>query len=632
MKFKIKYSILSLQKRLLVLFILIAFIFCVLLVRVFYLQGVRQDSLVALAVPQWVRTLPISAKRGDILDCTGSVLATSYTTYDIYVRAKNIENPDVVADTLSAILGENRQKIYEKARNKSISESLIKLSVEEDVANKIIEKNLKGVVLSQNISRYYPYGQFLTQVLGFTTIDNIGQAGVEAYYNEYLKGVNGKALSQGDASGVEIEGVDYYIPSVDGLNIMLTIDSKIQAIIEKALYDIQQEHNPKSASIIMLNAKTGEILGMGMSPSYDNNNPPRNDVSTLMELTKNKAVVDVYEPGSTFKILTVAAALSEGVTSFSDRFYCPGYRVVDEQKIKCWRSIGHGSQTLAEGICNSCNCVFMDLGLRLGKEKLYKYLKLFGIGSSTGVDILGESSGLLMDQSLVKTVDLARISFGQAVAVSQLQLITAFCSIINGGTLVTPHILKSIYNGTSAVKTNETIKKSVTVSSKVSKQVNELLKGVLSLKNGEGTFVTGYDIGGKTGTAQKYENGVIARGKYVSSFFGTYPALNPEYALLICVNEPSNGVYYGSVVASPYGKQIFEDLFEYKNIPRDFDNEKSTTIVPNVVGKSLSEAIIEIDKSKLNYEIDGEGSVIVSQYPSGGTEVSSGETMVIVTN
>lgn len=612
--------------------ILIAFIFCALIIRVFYLQGLKQDSLIVKAVPQWVRTLPLSARRGDILDRTGDYLATSYTTYDIYVRAKNVKNASEVADTLSSILGIDRQKIYDKAKNKSISESLIKLSVDEETASKIIDKNLSGVVLSQNISRYYPYGQFLTQVLGLTTIDNIGQAGVEAYYNELLKGVNGRVLSQGDASGVEIEGIDYYVPSVDGLNIMLTIDSKIQAIIEKALYDITQTHNPKSASIVMLNAKTGEILGMGMTPSYDNNTPPREDVKTLMELTKNKSVVDVYEPGSTFKILTVAAALSEGLTSFNDRFYCPGYRIVDGQRIKCWRSIGHGSQNLAEGICNSCNCVFMDLGLRLGKEKLYKYLKQFGIGEKTGVDILGESSGILMDKNLVKTVDLARISFGQAVAVSQLQLLTAFCSIINGGTLVTPHILKAVYNGNKVVKTSGITKKSTTVSPAVSKQVNELLKGVLSLKKGEGTFVTGYDIGGKTGTAQKYENGTIARGKYVSSFFGMYPASDPEYALLVCVNEPSSGAYYGSVVASPYGKLIFEGLFAYKNIPKDFEKTESFVIVPDVVGQPLASAISIIEKSGINYEIAGEGEVIISQYPSGGTKISCGQTIVITTN
>lgn len=632
MKFKIKYSILSLQKRLLVFLLLVAFIFCVLLVRVFYLQGMSQDSLIARAVPQWVRTLPLAAKRGNILDCTGSVLATSYTTYDIYVRAKNVKDADKVADTLSRLLDMSRDKIYEKATNKKISESLIKLSVEEDVAKKVIDAGLSGVVLSQNISRYYPYGQFLTQVLGFTTVDNIGQAGVEAYYNEFLKGINGKTLSQGDASGVEIEGLDYYIPAVDGLDITLTIDSKIQAIIEKALSDITAEHNPKSASIIMMDVNTGEILGMGMTPSYDNNNPPRDDVAALMDMSKNKAVVDVYEPGSTFKILTVAAALAEGLTSFNDRFYCPGYRIVDGQRIKCWRTIGHGSQTLAEGICNSCNCVFMDLGLRLGKERLYKYLKLFGIGSSTGVDILGESSGILMDKSSVKTVDLARISFGQAVAVSQLQLITAFCSIIGGGKLVVPHVLKSVSNGSNFTKDITPTIKNYTVSSSVSKDVNTLLKGVLSLKKGEGTFVAGYDISGKTGTAQKYENGSIARGKYVSSFFGAYPAENPKYALLVCVNEPSSGAYYGSVVASPYGAQIFKSLFEYKNIPKDFDREDSFVTVPSIVGLPLSKAIIDIDKAGIMYEIDGDGEVITSQFPLAGSEINIGQTIVITTN
>ncbi len=566
------------------------------------------------------------------MDTTGATLATSYTTYDVYVRAKNVKNASLVADSLAEILGINRDKIYQKATNKKISESLIKLSIEQEVADKIIAQNLDGVVLSQNIARYYPYGQFLTQVLGFTTVDGIGQAGVEAYYDKYLKGVNGKNLSQGDASGVMVGGLDLYIPSIDGLNIKLTIDSKIQNIIETALYNIMQEHKPKSASIIMLDVKSGDVLGLGISPSYDSNSPPRDDVGALMELTKNTAVVDVYEPGSTFKILTVAAALEENLIRENEHFYCPGYRVIDGQRIKCWRTIGHGSQTLSEGIANSCNCVFMDLALRLGKERLYKYLKLFGIGSKTGVDIMGESSGLLMDIDSVKIVDLARIGFGQAVAVTQLQLITAFCSVINGGYLFEPKLLGGIYSGKNIIKEDDLTIKNYTVSKATSSKVNSLLKDVLSLKNGEGTFVPGYDIGGKTGTAQKYENGTIARGKYVSSFFGTYPALNPEYALLVCANEPSSGAYYGSVVASPYGKQIFEGLFRYKNIPKDFETQEDFFVIPNICGLPLSQAIITLDKQNINYEISGDGGLVVSQFPISGTKVAKGGYIVINTN
>ena len=596
------------------------------------MQGVKQDFLLAKAAPQWVRTLPLAAKRGDIFDRTGATIATTYTTYDVYIRAKNVKNADEVADFLSQILDMDRAKIYKKATNKNISESLIKLSVEKSVADKIIDKNLPGIVLSQNISRYYPYGQFLTQVLGFTTIDNVGQAGVEAYYNDYLKGVNGKNLSQGDASGVEIKGLDYYIPAIDGLDIYLTIDTKIQAIIEKALVEITKTHAPKKASIIVIDVTTGEILGMGITPSYDNNDPPREDINALFELTKNSTVVDVYEPGSTFKILTVAAALSEGLVKENEKFYCPGFRIIDGQRIKCWRTIGHGSQSLSEGICNSCNCVFMDLALRLGKEKLYKYLKLFGIGSATGVDISGESSGILMDIGSVKTVDLARIGFGQAVAVSQLQLISAFCSVINGGKRITPHLLKSVNSGKNQVKEYKTIVKNYTIDKDVSNKVNLLLKDVLSLKKGEGTFVEGYDIGGKTGTAQKYENGTIARGKYVSSFFGTYPATNPKYAMLVCVDEPSSGAYYGSVVASPYGQYVFEKLFEYKNIPRDFDVKNESIEIPNFVGLTLTEAIILAEKQKINYEIAGEGEFVLSQFPSAGSIVNDGSFVCLNTN
>lgn len=501
----LKYSILSLQKRLLALFLLIAFIFCALVIRLFVLQGVKSEKLTLKAADQWLRTLPLSAKRGDIVDSTGSTLATCFTTYDVYVRAKNVTNPSEVASFLSKTLNLDYEKLYLKVTDKFISESLIKLSVKEDVAYKIIDKNLSGIVFSQNISRYYPYGQFLSQVLGFTTIDNIGQSGLEAYYESFLKGVKGKAYSQATVSGVDIQNsLGYYLPSIDGLSLALTIDSKIQTFVENTLAQIMLDHKPKSASITIMNPNNGQIIAMGIAPSFDNNNPPREDVGALMSLSKNTSVVDVYEPGSTFKILTISAALDKNLTKLDERFYCPGFRIVDGQKIKCWKTIGHGSQTLVEGIANSCNCVFMDLALRLGKTDFYKYLTSFGIGKTTGVDILGESAGILMDIGQVKNVDLARIGFGQAVAVTQLQLLNAFCAAVNGGMLYRPYIVDNIYNNSGIVKQNKPTIIGKVSNSNISQQVNQMLEGVLSLKTGQYTFVEGYSIGGKTGVLPIY--------------------------------------------------------------------------------------------------------------------------------
>ena len=566
---------------------LVTFVFLVLAGRLIFLQVIKAEELQTLASSQWTRALPIVAKRGDILDTKGSVLATSYTTYDVYVRSKNVVDKGEVASHLSSVLNISYDTVYNKISNSITSEVLIKMQVDENTIKKIVDKNLPGIYISQNVKRYYPYNSLLSKVIGYTTIDGIGQTGLEMYYDKFLQGVDGKSLVESDVKGIELGNtLDTFIPAVDGLTITLTIDANIQLIVENVLAQIMVDHKPKQASAIIMNAKNGEIVAMASLPSLDNNNLPRDDVSTLNALSKNTMIVDVYEPGSTFKILTTAAALNENVTKTTDKFYDSGYKIVDGQKIKCWRTIGHGSETLVEGFCNSCNVVFMELALRLGKEKLYNYLQNFGIGSKTGVDFAGESGGILMNIDSVQNVDLARIGFGQAVAVTPLQLISAVCCAVNGGTLYEPHFVKQI--GDTQL-TSTIIRKNV-VSQETSNTINMMMEEVVSVKGGKESFVEGYRIGGKTGTAQKYENGVIANGKYVSSFIGTYPADNPEYVMLLCVDEPSSGAYYGSVVASPYAKQIFSGMFDYKNIkPSNFVEQEQVT-VPNLVRKTISEA------------------------------------------
>ncbi len=632
-KFKIQktFTLFSLRKRISALIIAISFLFCALLIRLSIVSLVDGKWLQEKAFNQWTRDLPITGERGKIYDTNGATLAVSKTTYDVYLRGREVDDPIGVSSYLSNLLGLEFEKVHAKAIDKTISESLVKMQIDQEVALKILNSDYKGVFLSENIGRYYPYGDLLTQILGFTTIDNVGQAGIEQYYNNMLTGLDGKYYVQSDLQGHQIDNtLSSYIPSVAGMNLQLTIDVSIQQVVETVLEQIVLDHKPKSVTCIVMNPKNGELLALGLKPSFNLNDIPRSDPN-LMLTVKNTAVVDVYEPGSTFKILTTAAALEEGKTNLNDRFYDPGYRIVDGQKIKCWKTIGHGSEDLVDGFINSCNSVFMDLALRMGTNSFYSYLKKFGIGSKTGIDIASESSGILMKQSSVKNVDLARIGFGQAVAVTPIQIITAFCAAINGGELLQPYLVKSATDsqGNVVLENKKTVKTRV-ISQNTSNLINNLLENVAT-KRGKTTFVDGYRIGGKTGTAQKYENGVIARGKYVSSFFGTYPADNPEYAMLLLVNEPSAGVYYGSVVAAPYAKEIFSGIFQAKNIKSQDEQQKQKEYVemPNLVGLSLVEACEKLVTMGLNYELDGEGGMVVAQFPPTGTVLEKYSTVQI---
>lgn len=576
----------------------------------------------ARATDQWTRDLAITAPRGGIYDRTGSALAVSYTTYNVYVRPREVGQSSQTAQSLSQVLNLPFEKVYQKITQKSVSEVLIKMQIEGEEAENVYKLALPGVYLAENSNRYYPYGNLLTQVLGFISVDNKGQTGVEAYYNNHLQGKDGCSYVQSDLQGKEIGGsLRYYIPATAGDDLTLSVDSKMQLIVERSLEQIMTEQKAKSVSGILADINSGEILAVSTKPSFNLNEVPRDDLNALFEQSKLKVATDVYEPGSTFKILTVAMALEEGLTNMEDRFYCPGYRIIDGVRIKCWRTIGHGSQTLKEAFANSCNCCFMDLALRIGKDRFYSYLNKFGLGQKTGIDASGEAGGILMAKSLVKNVDLARMGFGHAIALTPLQLICAVSSIANGGN----------YNSLHLVKDEKPLKsKNSIVSSNTSKQVNQLLEFAEN-RTGKYTFVEGYNVGGKTGTAQKYkEGGGIAQGKYISSFVGTYPADNPQYILFIMVDEPSAGAYYGGVVAAPYGKQIFSQLFDYLNEEKqDPSVITEYTTMPFVEGKSLADAISLIKQAGLQYEIDGDGGYISTQLPPAGTTLQKGTVVQI---
>lgn len=628
------YSLAFLQKRLLVLTILITFLFCLIIGRLAVVQIIDGSWLQAKAVDQWTRDVPLKAKRGSIFDRNGNAIAISSSCYDVYVRARNVKDAISVSENLAKIFNMEFEKVYAKVTNRGISESLIKLQATEEEVDKIKSLNLTGVVLSQNNKRNYPFGDLFTQVLGFTTIDGVGQSGLEAYYDDMLTGINGTLLTQADVQGRELENtIDYYLPSSQGFNITTTLDTQIQVSLERAMMKALQEQKATKVTGIVMNPNTGEILAMGSKPSFDLNNVPRNDISSLMATAKNMAVVDIYEPGSTFKIITSACALSQGVVTTNDPFYDPGYRIVDGDKIKCWKYVGHGQQTFTDGFCNSCNSVFIDLALRMGIDNFYDMLNKFGIGQKTNVDFYGESGGIMMDKDSAKKVDLARMGFGQAIAVTPIQLITALSATVNGGNLMTPYIANSITDKDGKViymaKQNKV--RSV-INEDVSGTIRMFLEEAVSRPQGKYTFIPNYCVGGKTGTTQKYVNGAIA-GTYIASFFGAFPCDKPDYVVLFIVDEPTAGSYYGSICASPYAKEIIQDIIEYKNYkPVTNDNiENKQVVMPNLVGQSLSKAVSELIKLNLQYELGGEGDFVVSQFPSPNITINTNQVVQLNT-
>ena len=609
-------------------------IFFALFLRLGIVQLINGGWLQNRATDQWTRSLPIIAERGKILDSNGATLAISQSSYSVYVRAREVDDISQTAQFLANTLNLKFSSVYEKIINSNVSEILISLQADKKATLKIFEKNLNGVYLAENNLRQYPYGDLLTQVLGFVTVDNIGQAGIENFFNSELCGKPGSSLVQSDLTGVSLENMlDYYISAIAGYDVTLTIDVNLQLIVERALEKAIFEQSAKSASCIIMNPNSGEILAMSTKPSFDLNNVPRDNIPYLMSTVKNNMAVDVYEPGSTFKIITVATALETEAAHENDGFYCPGFCIVNGERIRCWRSIGHGSQTLAEGFANSCNCVFTSLAQRIGLENFYEYAYKFGYGAKSGIEISGESSGILMKQSLVKTVDLARMGFGQAIAVTPLQHVTAACAAINGGNLYQPYLVKSISNKEGQViKEFNPILRNKTVSTEVSQTVCQFMENAVS-KTGKYLFVPGYEIGGKTGTTQKYAEGKIAQGKYISSFVGIYPASTPEYVLLFMVDEPGSGAYYGSIVASPYAKEIFSGLFELYNIKPDAENTSvEEFVMPDFTTMSLTKAVSELAKKKMDYEIDGYGSKIVAQLPAAGAKTYTTDTVVLITN
>lgn len=550
----------------------IAFLFCLFLGRFLYVQLIWERELLARAVDQWTRELPVAPERGNIFDANGELLAGNTAAYTLYARANAVQDAEKTARALSSLLPLSYESLLAKLSDRSSSEIVLLRRVEKETVAAVEGTNLQGIYYARDNRRVYPYGALSSQVLGFSSSDGAGLTGIEKQYDGYLAGTKGEILYETDLVGAEIEGTGAsYIPAEDGLDVTLTLDVRIQSLAEEVMARALEEHGAKAARCVVLDPSDFSVLAMVNLPSYDLNDIPRGDAAELNALSRNGIISDAYEPGSTFKIVTAAANIEEYLrgnkSAYSPQtvFSSSRTRNVEGSAIRCWsdhKNGKHANLTLAGALNNSCNPCFVDIVLALGKETFYDYLEKFRFGSATGIDFSGEAIGMLLPESTLKNSDLARIGFGQSIAVTPLQLACAAAAAVNGGYYYAPRLVKSISSEDGAVYL-EFGKRLLcrTVSEETSEILSSMLEGVVKEGSGKQAYVEGLRVAGKTGTAQKYENGHIAAGKYVSSFVGYFPADDPRYLVLVIVDEPQ-GSYYGSTVAAPCAGEIFRGIAE----------------------------------------------------------------------
>lgn len=611
--------------------LLLAFI--IVIIDIFCIMVVLGPERLEVAVQQWTRTSTITANRGQIVDCNGKVLATTGAVYKILLWPKNITSgsEERVARELSDALDLDFDYVYKCATNKTRSEFVIKRQVDSKTVSNVRSLKLSGVGIANDSKRYYPYGTLLSQVIGFTTRDNVGQSGLELKYDKYLTGSDGKLISETDSSGNPLAyGYTQYEDPIDGAKIVLTVDQVFQSYLENALEEALSVNNASSAQGIILDVNTGAIKAISTKPDYDPNDPPRNDLEQLAELSRNRLVTDVYEPGSTFKILTLAAAIDSGNADLNSTFFCNGGYIVNGERIKCWKHAGHGSQDLTKATENSCNCCFMQLALRMGVSEFYDYLYAFGLGQKTGDIFDGESSGIVTNEKYVTENDLARIGFGQSVAVTPIQLAAAVSAAVNGGNLYSPYIVEQVVSsdGTVIEQADPSPVRQV-ISGETSATVRQILQSVVDNGTGRNAKIEGYYVGGKTGTAQKYdEYGRVSAGSYICSFIGFAPADDPQYLCLILVDEPHVGSIFGSTVAAPFVRRVLSEILPYSGIQPSHLSEIVT--VPNVLGLTTEEANKELAKVGLIgfYECADE---VTLQLPAAGETVVKGSSVLLYT-
>lgn len=619
----------KINSRMKVLLLIFVVLLLLIIIKVFYVQVFEYKKLYSLSKDLWSRDLPVEANRGLILDRNGVVLADNLTTTSLVLVPNQIKDKKDTTTKLTQILNVSYDEMYKHVNKKTSIERVHpegrRLSYE--IADKISNLKLPGVYLVKESKRYYPYGNLLSHTLGYVGIDNQGLSGLELQYDKYLTGESGAIKYFSDAKGNKLNLSDVYLEPQDGMNLQLTIDINIQKSIERELNNIVDMFEPDMALAIVMNPNTGEIYGMGSRPDYDPNNYQNYNQQVL---SRNLPIWATYEPGSTQKIITTSAAIEEKVVDLdNDLFYDSGSVKVDTAKIKCWKAGGHGQQTFMEVLQNSCNPGFVKMGQLLGKDRLFSYLDKFGFGAKTGVDLSGEGKGIIFPLSKVGNVELATTAFGQGISVTPIQQVTAVSAVVNGGKLYQPYILKSI----SEKETGNIIKKNSkkfirqTISKETSNTMRRALENVVAKGGGKAAYIDGYRIGGKTGTAQKVENGVYLVNNYIMSFMAVVPSNNPEAVLYLAIDNPKHTAMLSSYTTTPIARRILLDIIEALDIKKQDSqiekekewSDKTIYEVPNVVGMTKKEAKKALENFTVEYA--GTGDKVVSQSPEAGTRV-----------
>lgn len=626
------------RRRILYTLLSLAVLFAALVVRLAYVQLSKGNELSAKAEDSWRRNIPFTAKRGEILDREGVALSYNISSPTIVAIPVQVKEKKKTAQQLAPLLGMTEDKLTALLSKR---ESTVKLQpggrkITMELAGKIRDLQLPGIVVAEDNKRYYPYGDLAAHILGFTGIDNQGITGVEQVYDKLLQGIAGNISYLSDAGGRLMPGSsEKYSAPQDGLSLQLTIDKQIQSIMERELDQAMVKYQAQGSWAIAMNPKNGEILAMASRPGYEPGNYKEYDSQTY---NRNLPIWMTYEPGSTFKIITLAAALQEGKVDLqNDQFFDPGFVEVGGARLRCWKKGGHGSETFMQVVENSCNPGFVALGQRLGKESLFKYIRDFGFGSKTGIDLNGESNGILFKPSQVGPVELATTAFGQGVSVTPIQQIAAVSAAINGGNLYKPHVAKAWINPVTGKMVSEMKPELVkqVISEETSRKVREALESVVAKGTGRPAFIDGYRVGGKTGTAQKVINGRYSPTEHIVSFIGFAPADDPQIVVYTAVDNPK-GIQFGGVVAAPIVQNILEDSLHYMKVPERSDQlpktyklgELPVVTVPDLTGASVQDIYEDLNMN-FNLARSGSGSTVINQAPKPGTRVEQGSTIRI---
>lgn len=660
----------QMKKRMFISLVVLFTVFAILICRLSYIMIIKRAEYSAMATEQWTSEVKIDARRGRIVDRNGTELAVSADVYRVDFDLNSIRkylstNQDKkdsgstsdklyttneqLAPVIADAVGMTSEDVLKKLETKLSSgdpagSAILVRRIEKDVAEKVKALDIYGVMISADTKRYYPQNNFLSHVLGCTNVDGKGLTGVELQYDSELSGVPGRKISE--LGGNFPYTISEYTEPVNGKDISLTIDENIQYFAEKAASQCYADNKAKAVSILITDPKTGEILAMVNKPDFNPNTPfegiegfeGKNESDKRQKMWRNRLVNDTFEPGSIFKVITAITAMENNAVSENDAFTCTGSMVIGGTTIRCAKTEGHGVQTFPQIIQNSCNPGFMQLGAKIGKETLCESIKNFGFGSVSGIDLPGEATGIVKNVKDVSPIDLATISFGQTNTVNSVQYMAAFNSIANGGTLIQPHIMKEISetddSGATVISETFNPTKKTVASEEKTKTLRSYLENVVTAGSGTATFIEGYHIGGKTGTAQKVIDGKYADGKYISSFVGMAPVDDPKVTIMITVDEPSNNAYYAGQVAVPYAKTLFLDIFNYMEGKFSKENEKAIVkdvIIPEVRGLKIEDAKKALSNLKINCEVTGDGAVVKSIQPYPGYAIKEGTTITIST-